>query len=526
LDANTHNRRDQNHWQNAVALLRAEQRKIYINKKGKGDPVGLPAGLDLRIRENLIRVMRGELEPSTFAGAVGNAEGSEVPLTQQPFYVRRSYKDSCYGLLASMYEQTRVQDTKLTQQEIEAQANKHLQDHIQFNYNWRTRQQGAWKAKDELVKKGFVSEVCSIGRANLYCLTKMGSQMCYLLFHVKDFGSGLRPLPTGCHVTKDGDVIAGPPPAHVDPRPAPVVAASAALIRASSFMPTSSSGRPDLALDRVPQQNLVLAALHQQRALSHNRQPAPDPRALLNARNANISDDEEFDFRAAIAQSLQSQAPHSQMRTNDSFYLPNLTLSTDFLQKKLGNRDHADKVTALLPGVTLGEVEQSSLKPDIFNFSSRVKSQEGVCYYTVKGQWDSTKCKHVKSCCDCPVAATCCKHLLATLVAYAKRNQGDGAAGMLISPNRLHPKPLVQSPQHAAVCRSPMLHHQRALSHNRQPAPDPRALLNARNANISDDEEFDFRAAIAESLQSQVRLTGWSTRARLDFFFVFTILNE
>jgi hypothetical protein len=195
------------------------------------------------------------------------------------------------------------------------------------------------------------------------------------------------------------------------------------------------------------------------------------------------------------------------MRTNDSFHLPNLKMSSDFLQKKLGNRDHADKVTALLPGVTLGHVEQSSLKPDIFNFSSRVKSQEGVCYYTVKGQWDSTKCKHVKSCCDCPVAATCCKHLLATLVAYAKRNHGDGAAGMLISPNRLHPKPLVQSPQHTAVCRSPMLHQQRALSHNRQPAPDPRALLNARNANFkvssSDDDEFEFQAAIAESLQSQ-----------------------
>ena len=102
LDANTQNRRDQNHWQNAVTLLRAEQRKLYINKKGKGDPVGLPAGLDQRIWENLIRVMRGELQPSTFAGAVGN-EGLEVLLTQQPFYVKRNYKDSCYGLLASMY---------------------------------------------------------------------------------------------------------------------------------------------------------------------------------------------------------------------------------------------------------------------------------------------------------------------------------------------------------------------------------------------------------------------------------------
>jgi hypothetical protein len=102
-DANAHNRRDQNHWSNAVALLRAEQRKIYINKQGKGDPVGLPAGLDQKIRENLVRVMRGDMEPSTFAGAVGNLEELEVPLTQQPFYVRRSYKDSCYGLLASMY---------------------------------------------------------------------------------------------------------------------------------------------------------------------------------------------------------------------------------------------------------------------------------------------------------------------------------------------------------------------------------------------------------------------------------------
>ena len=190
------------------------------------------------------------------------------------------------SFLLCRYEQTRVQDTMLTQLEIEAQASKHLEDHIQFNFNYRTRQQGAWKAKDELVKKGFVSEVCSIGRANLYCLTKMGYKMCYLLFHVKDFGPGYRP---SCYVTKDGDVIAGPSPAHLDPRSAPAVAASAALIRASSVMPTSSSGRPDMALDRVSEQNRALAALHQKRVLIHNRQPASDdPHPLPNARNATF----------------------------------------------------------------------------------------------------------------------------------------------------------------------------------------------------------------------------------------------
>lgn len=102
-DATAHNTRVQNQWNNAVALLRTDHLKFYVHEKGKGDPVGLPAGLDQKIRENLVRVMRGDMEPSTFAGAVGNLEELEVPLTQQPFYVRRSYKDSCYGLLASMY---------------------------------------------------------------------------------------------------------------------------------------------------------------------------------------------------------------------------------------------------------------------------------------------------------------------------------------------------------------------------------------------------------------------------------------
>ena len=118
----------------------------------------------------------------------------------------------------------------------------------------------------------------------------MGYKVCYLLLHGKDcFLSGLQPrVSTGRHVTKDCDVIDRPSPAHADPRPAPVDAVSASVIRASSFMPCLSSCCPESALDRVPQQNLGLAAVHQQRALSHNRQSAPDPHALLNARIANF----------------------------------------------------------------------------------------------------------------------------------------------------------------------------------------------------------------------------------------------
>ena len=73
-DATAHNTRVQNQWNNAVALLRTDHLKFYVHEKGKCDPVGLPAGLDQTIRENLIRDMCSDTKPSTIAGTVGNLE--------------------------------------------------------------------------------------------------------------------------------------------------------------------------------------------------------------------------------------------------------------------------------------------------------------------------------------------------------------------------------------------------------------------------------------------------------------------
>jgi hypothetical protein len=101
------------------------------------------------------------------------------------------------------------------------------------------------------------------GVRHMHWLSKLSYRMCYLCFHVEDFGDkGIRASFT----------------AHEAICPT----------RRCEERNSEVERCPESPLDRVPQQNLVLAALHQQRALSHNRQSAPDPHALLNAQNANF----------------------------------------------------------------------------------------------------------------------------------------------------------------------------------------------------------------------------------------------
>ena len=71
----------------------------------------------------------------------------------------------------------------------------------------------------------------------------------------------------------------------------------------------------------------------------------------MSARNASfkVSSSDDEDFQAAIAESLLSQAPHSQMRTNDSFHSPGIPLSFLVLTSPLHGLETVTCMTLLHP---------------------------------------------------------------------------------------------------------------------------------------------------------------------------------
>ena len=112
----------------------------------------LPAGLNIKVRDNLVQVMRRQA-PCLSLGDSANTH-EPVPLQETTFFKNRNYKDSAYFLMASMYELTRIQDTKLTKQTIlRPEAKQHLREDIPLDFDHRTGKQGAWKAMDGLVKE-------------------------------------------------------------------------------------------------------------------------------------------------------------------------------------------------------------------------------------------------------------------------------------------------------------------------------------------------------------------------------------
>lgn len=446
--ATRENRQSQNHWQKALKMLQEVTRPIFLNKKNTGDPMNLPAGLNIKVRDNLVQVMRRQA-PCLSLGDSANTH-EPVPLQETTFFKNRNYKDSAYFLMASMYELTRVQDTKLTKQTIlRPEAKQHLREDIPLDFDYRTGKQGAWKAMAGLVDDGFVSQARGFGVNHLHWLTKLGYRMCHLLFHVKDFGDGPRPRPNGCHVTKDGDVLPGSPAPNSDHHPFSSAAAvyssplrtsipSAAPFRTASD--TWSSGLPNLPLEKVAKSNLLLYELHQRK--HGHAVPAFSSAPSSAADVVHMSDDDDPDLQQAIRLSKESQM-------NYSLRLPNLHPENVFLQKQLSNRVTANKVTELLPGVLLDDVEQVPLKQNLYNFSSSVRGLTGD--YKISGQWDSETCKPSKMSCTCPDAKKCCKHVLATLFAYARHNhQTHIQPGITQS----LPSPLPQHPQtHAQLTR-------------------------------------------------------------------------
>jgi hypothetical protein len=442
--ASKENRQNQNHWQKALKLLQEVTRPIWLSKKNTGDPMGLPPDLNQKVRDNLIQVMRRQAPCLSLGDSVNTLE--PVPLHETAFYRNRNYKDSAYFLMASMYELTRIQDTKLTKQVIlRPEAKQHLRDDIPLDFDHRTGKQGAWKAMTGLVNEGFVSQDRGFGVNHMHWLTKLGYRMCYLLFHVKDFGVGPRPRPIGCYVTKDGDVLPGSPPVNFENHQySPAAAVSSMALRACtpcasplhSVSTSWSSGLPNIPLANAPKSNLFLYELHQ-----HKRAHVAPASALAPSFSADTVDmsDDDADLQLAIRLSQESLL-------NDSLRLPNLHPENVFLQKQLSNRVMANKVTVLLPGVHLENVEQVPLKQNLFNFSSSVKGLTGN--YKIQGQWDSESCKPSKMSCTCPDDKKCCKHIVATLYSYAKHNQA-GITQPLPSP--LPQQALTRPPQNDVI---------------------------------------------------------------------------
>jgi hypothetical protein len=175
------NNRNQNAWKDAVSKLERSRVKIYVPKTGQnaGLVLGIPASINPAIVQTLTKIVLGE-EPILLPEHEGRI-GHDI--TDESVVRKRNYRDSVYAILAALWleYQGPGQNPQPTPA-VQKRAGR-FTDH-DMTYDYRTRKQGAWKAKDDLKRKHLINEERGGFQAmKFYSLTLSGAKACYHLFN-------------------------------------------------------------------------------------------------------------------------------------------------------------------------------------------------------------------------------------------------------------------------------------------------------------------------------------------------------
>lgn len=172
------NNRNQNAWKDAVTRLEKSRVKIYIPKSGQnaGNVVGIPAGINPTIVQTLTKIALGEEEV-----LLPQHEGRVAHnVTDESVIRKRSYRDSAYAILAALWLEYQGPGQNPQPTAAVQHRAQRFTDH-EMTYDYRTRKQGAWKAKDDLKRKNLINE--ENNGMKYYSLTLIGAKACYHMFN-------------------------------------------------------------------------------------------------------------------------------------------------------------------------------------------------------------------------------------------------------------------------------------------------------------------------------------------------------
>ena len=176
------NQRSQNTLAEAIRLLEKSKSPVYIQKGGqnKGNVVGIPKKITGHVLQLLIKIVNEEEEV-----LLPHHQGVNTVVRPADEHVvtNRRYRDSAFAILAALWvDYSGPMGSTIHTQHLQRKAQKYCDADMTFNP--RNRQQGAWKAKDPLVQRGYIFKQSRLG-SNFYSLTLSGAKVCYAIFHDK-----------------------------------------------------------------------------------------------------------------------------------------------------------------------------------------------------------------------------------------------------------------------------------------------------------------------------------------------------
>lgn len=178
------NNRNQNAWRDAVSALERSRVKIYVPKSGQhaGMVLGIPAGISQTIGQTLTKIVLGQ-EPVLLPEHEGRIAHD---ITDEPVVRKRNYRDSAYAILAALWLEYQGPGQNPQPTVAVQKRAARFTDH-DMTYDYRTRKQGAWKAKDDLKRKHLINEERGgggpFGGMKYYTLTLVGAKACYHMFN-------------------------------------------------------------------------------------------------------------------------------------------------------------------------------------------------------------------------------------------------------------------------------------------------------------------------------------------------------
>eukprot|EP00960_Hanusia_phi_P031464 749300-Hanusia_phi.AAC.12 len=204
------NHRNQNCWRDAVHLLEGSRKRICLQKGGQnaGVVVGLPAKLAPTVVQVLTRIVKGDEEVVLRE----HRDCAETGISEDSVVRRRRYRDSAYAILAALWlEYEGPEENPQPTIVVQRRAQKFTDNPME--YDWRSRAHGAWKAKDDLVKKKMVREFVGMGNGGKsYSLTSLGARACFYIFnemfHPKVFDQYALVEPRNGFVDRNGNFVA------------------------------------------------------------------------------------------------------------------------------------------------------------------------------------------------------------------------------------------------------------------------------------------------------------------------------
>ena len=113
----------------------------------QGQVFGIPEAISDTVRQWLVRLVRGEDIPG-----YDGQQAVELPLADQRICRERTYRDSCYGFLASMYVQLKLTgDRKLSTTQVADQMKNYTKDQVLFLHT--SRETGVFTSTRDKLKK-------------------------------------------------------------------------------------------------------------------------------------------------------------------------------------------------------------------------------------------------------------------------------------------------------------------------------------------------------------------------------------